>query len=353
MQQPINVIDVDKIGSATSPLALARTVALISESDATRAGDLVVVRALTDSATYNMLELPSGRLAKINPGDLLLGVLGRRRALKGFVGDVPPTLKNGEQLHLLNMGGVIGYCTGHHSSLGEAIELEVIGLACDESGVVLNIADAALAPRTSLGATAPIVMIAGTSMNSGKTYAATELIKQATRAGLRVAAGKLSGIACLRDTLNMSDHGAIATASFLDCGLPSTVDIADLAPSAKAIITRLNEANPDLIVIELGDGILGGYAVDTVFADAELLEATAALVFCASDYVGAWGGIELLRQRGVEVNVISGSVTDSKMGGDYIKTQFNVPAANARREGEALFELVIAKVESSQARVIV
>jgi dethiobiotin synthetase len=196
-------------------------------------------------------------------------------------------------------------------------------------------------------------MIAGTSMNSGKTYAATELIKQATRAGLRVAAGKLSGIACLRDTLNMADHGAIATASFLDCGLPSTVDMADLAPSAKAIITRLNEANPDLIVIELGDGILGGYAVDTVFADAELLEATAALVFCASDYVGAWGGIELLRQRGVEVNVISGSVTDSQMGGDFIKTQFNVPAANARREGEALFELVIAKVESSQARVIV
>ncbi len=49
-----------------------------------RAGDVVVVRALTDSATYNMLELPTGRLAKINPGDVLLGVLGRRRALKGL-----------------------------------------------------------------------------------------------------------------------------------------------------------------------------------------------------------------------------------------------------------------------------
>jgi len=143
----------------------------------------------------------------------------------------------------------------------------------------------------------------------------------------------------------MSDHGAVTTASFLDCGLPSTVDIADLAPSAKAIIARLNESSPDLIVLELGDGILGGYSVDTIFDDGELLEATAAIVFCASDYVGAWGGIELLRRRGVEVDVISGSVTDSKMGGDYIKTQFNVPAANARREGEALFELVMAQVQ--------
>jgi hypothetical protein len=99
-----------------------------------------------------------------------------------------------------------------------------------------------------------------------------------------------------------------------------------------------------VIVIELGDGILGGYSVDTVLADYELLDATAAIVFCASDYVGAWGGIELLRRRGVDVDVISGSVTDSKMGEDYIRTQFDVPAANARREGSALFELVMEKV---------
>ena len=347
----INVIDVDKIGSATSPLGLTKTVALVSSTDSPLPGDVVVVRALTDSATYHMLELPTGRLAKINPGDLLLGVLGRRRALKGFVGDVPQSVRNGDQLHLLNMGGVIGRCTGHHSSLSDAIELEVIGLACDEDGNVLNIADACLPPQTRLGETAPIVIIAGTSMNSGKTVAATELIKQATRAGLKVAAGKLSGIACLRDTLNMADHGAIATASFLDCGLPSTVDVADLAPTAKAIIAKLNEANPDLIVIELGDGILGGYSVDTIFADVELLEAMSALVFCASDYVGAWGGIELLRQRGVEVNVVSGSVTDSRMGEDYIREQFLVPAANARREGAALFDVVIAKVQAKRVEI--
>ncbi len=352
-QAAINVIDVDKIGSATSPLSLSKTVAVVSSSDSPKAGDVVVVRALTDSATYNMLELPTGRLAKINPGDCLIGVLGRRRALKGFVGDVPAWVHGGDQLHLLNMGGVIGCCTGRHSSLGDAIMLEVIGLVCDEDGHVKNIADAALPTRIHLGDTAPIVMIAGTSMNSGKTYAATELIKQATRAGLKVAAAKLSGIACLRDTMNMADHGAVTTASFLDCGLPSTVDIDDLAPTAKAIIARLNEVSPDLIVIEMGDGILGGYSVETIFADMELREVTAALVFCASDYVGAWGGIELLRQRGVEVDVISGSVTDSRMGEDYIKTHFRVPAANARREGAALFDLVMSKVEASQARVTV
>src|SRR6267378_5411791 len=151
--QPISIIDVDKIGSATSPLHLARTVAVVPSGGSPTAGDVIAVRALTDSATYNMLELPTGRLAKINPGDLLLGVLGRRRALKGFVGDVPETVNSGDQLHLLNMGGVIGSCTGHHSGLSDAIKVEVIGLAAGETAGILNIADAALPLVTHLGET--------------------------------------------------------------------------------------------------------------------------------------------------------------------------------------------------------
>lgn len=340
----ISVVEADKIGSAISPLGLQKTVAVVGECGTARAGDVVVVRALTDSATYNQLELPTGRLAKINPGDVLLGVLGRRRALKGFVGDVPQSVKSGDRLHLLNMGGVMGICTGHHSSLSDAISLEVIGLACDEEGRVLNIADGALVPSETLGQTAPLVLVAGTCMNSGKTYAATEIIKRATREGLKVAGAKLSGVACLRDTLNMADHGAAATASFLDCGLPSTVGVGQLSPIAKAIVKRLNESAPDLIVIELGDGILGGYSVDSVFDDEELRAATAALVFCASDYVGAWGGIELFRRRGLEVDLIAGSVTDSQMGEDYIELEFGVPAGNARRDGARLFEIVKGKL---------
>ena len=351
MEATMHIIDADKIGSATSVLGISKTVAVVPSAPAPRAGDVVAVRALTDSATYNMLELPTGRLAKINPGDVLIGVLGRRRALKGFVGDVPETVNSGDHLHLLNMGGVIGRCTGHHSSLSDAIKLEVIGLVCDDNGRVLNIADAALPPRSTLGETAPIVMIVGTSMNSGKTYAATELIKQATRVGLKVAAAKLSGVACLRDTLNMADHGAVATASFLDCGLPSTVGAGDLAPIAKAILARLNECSPDLTVIELGDGLLGGYSVESVFDDQELREATAAIIFCASDYVGAWGGIELFRRRGIEIDLIAGSVTDSKMGEEYIEREFGVPAGNARRDGARLFEIVRSRVLGFEFRV--
>src|SRR3954469_12198110 len=250
------IVEADKIGSVTSNLRLTRTLAVGATETAVRAGDVVAVRALTDSATYNQLELPTGRLAKVNPGDVLIGALGRRRALKGFVGDVPAEAGAGDRLHLLNMGGVIGYCKGHHSSLSDAIEVEVLGFVVGEEGEARNISDAALALRDSLPeGCAPLVIVAGACMNSGKTFAATEVVRQATRAGMRVAAAKLSGVAALRDTLNMADHGAVATASFVDCGLPSTVGVGDLAPVAKAIIARLNESSPDLVVIELGDGI--------------------------------------------------------------------------------------------------
>ena len=369
------ILEADKIGSATSPLKLAKTVSVIDENDAPKAGDVVVVKALSESVTYGNLELPNGRLAKINRGDVLFGVLGKRRALKGFVGDVPDKIKAGDKLNLLNMGGVIGVCLGHHSSLSDAIEVEVLGIAVSEPSAVadgltsanetdvedlqrdfraeatliagwqpafpvLNIADNALKPTDKLNASAPIVIVAGTCMNSGKTVAATEIIKQAHHTGLKVAGAKMSGVAALRDTLNMQDSGAEWTASFLDCGLPSTVDYGDLSPVAKAILNHLNEFQPDLIVVELGDGIVGGYAVDSVLKDAEIKNAISSFVFCASDYVGVIGGISVVKNLGLEIDVIAGSVTDSQMGEDFVEENYGIKAGNARRDGKRLFELI-------------
>ena len=338
------ILEADKIGSATSPLKLTKAIAAIGENLLPQAGDVVVVRALSESVTYGNLELPSGRLAKINKNDVLLGVLGKRRALRGFVGDVPDTVKAGDKLQLLNMGGVMGICTGHHSSFSDAIDLEVLGIACDGDKNPLNISVGAIKSAAALTTSAPIVIIAGTCMNSGKTVAATEIIKQAASAGLRVAGAKLSGIACLRDTLNMEDHGAIATASFLDCGLPSTAGADDIAPVARGILNHLDTFAPDLIVAELGDGIVGGYSVDSILCDPAILAATSVFVFCASDYVGVIGGVEVLRQKGITIDVVAGSVTDSQMGEDFIQKELGLPAGNARRNGERLFDLIQATI---------
>jgi hypothetical protein len=336
-------IIVDKIGSAASGLTLPNCVRVVTDRRIPRSGDVVVVRSLGESVTYGNLELCNGRLARITTGDILVGVFGSRRALKGFVGDVPPNVAKGDLLNVLNMGGVIGTCSGHHSSFSDAIQVEVLGLVTSDLTTVANIGDNAIAPADKLNPGAPIIVIAGTCMNSGKTVAATEIIKQANHAGLRVAGGKISGVAALRDTLNMQDHGAFATASFIDCGLPSTANVEDLAPVAKSIINHLNSFDPDVIVIELGDGIVGGYSVESVLKDHEFRTAISSFVFCASDYVGVIGGSVVLKEMGIEIDVIAGSVTDSQMGEDYIQNKFKLNAGNARRNGKRLFGLAFGR----------
>lgn len=355
-------ICLDKVASCTLNLGLGDTVELVPPQRP-RIGDVVVVRTLSDNPTYNKLELTSGRLARLNPGDVMAGVLGRRRALKGFVGDVPRRLQIHDRLHVLSLGGVVGRCTGRHHEMGRPIEAEVLGMAA-RGGRVLNIGETALPSDGDISASPPLIIVAGTCMNSGKTQAATEIIKQFSRRGRRVAGAKLSGVAALRDTLDMQDHGAVKTLSFLDCGLPSTVGQDDLSPLAKTIICQLSKSQEsnaqdggngsgggglDAIVLELGDGLLGFYEVESIFEDQDLLDRCAALVFCAGDFVGAWGGLQLLRQKDIRIDVFSGSATDSQMGVEYIEREFGIAAANALRSGERLHRVVEEKLEQWKA----
>src|SRR6185369_5055211 len=126
-QSDVRLARVDKIASSTVNLGLTRELEITTRCQS-RAGNVVVAQTLTDNATYNTLELVTGRMAKINPGDIIAGVLGYRRALKGFVGDVPKSIKAHDRLHLLNLGGLVGQCVGHHHSLSGAIEVEVLGM---------------------------------------------------------------------------------------------------------------------------------------------------------------------------------------------------------------------------------
>ncbi|MDI1242402.1 MAG: hypothetical protein PSX80_10820, partial [bacterium] len=63
-------------------------------------------------------------------------------------------------------------------------------------------------------------------------------------------------------------------------------------------------------------------------------------VFCASDYVGVIGGVEVLRDLGLAIDVVAGSVTDSAMGEEFVTSRFGLKAGNARRDGKRFFELI-------------
>lgn len=328
-------IRLDRIGSSTTPARVGELVEVAPEVEV-REGAVVVGRVLTESRSYGNMELPSGRLAKVVRGNLVAGVLGARQALHGYMGEVPTKVEVGDVLSLLNMGGVIGVCDSPNKDLGPPMQIEILG-GVIRDGKHLNIKDFALPRVESLSPDGPpLVLLLGTSMNSGKTFAATEIIRGWVQSGLRVGAGKLTGVAALRDTLSMSDNGAIATASFLHCGLPSTVNAQDLASVGRTVVHELERANPDVIVLELGDGIIGGYRTRDILVDPDLRGRTAARVFCAGDLVGAWGGVTYLEGIGHRPEVISGPVTDNAVGTRYIQRELKVDAINARLDPHEL-----------------
>jgi len=329
------MITPDKFASSTSKLGLTGPLQFVREC-APEAGQVVIVRAKTENPFYPDLELADGSFSKINVGDVIVGVLGGRQALRGFVGYAPYRVRAGEILHLLNLGGVIGRFVGGHKDLGEPIQVEVIGCAV-RGRKLLNIKQAALPEVEILGESKPVILVVGSCMNVGKTAAATEIVRHLAKAGHKVGAAKVSGVACLKDLRKLEAAGAVRTLSFLDCGVPSTVD-ADVSMIAKTLVANLTEA--DVIVLELGDGILGYYHVDSVLEDRGFMANVDAVVYCASDLVATWGGRQILESKGIKIACVCGPATDSVAGTTYIEGILGLPAANALTEPGKLMEIL-------------
>jgi hypothetical protein len=324
-------IDVECFASSTTPLKLDNPVE-VHRQGRTDAGQLVVVRTLTENPRYPKLELTTGKLATLHKGGVLAGILGSRQALRGFVGHAPHRIAAGDHLQILNLGGVIGESVSGHKDLGEPVEVEVLGISDH------HLREVALPRVAQIPGDRPIILVCGSCMNVGKTAAANAVIHGLAQRGMKVGGAKITGVACLRDTLRMKTAGASKTLSFLDCGVPSTVDSDDIAGIGRSIMAEMDDV--DVVVMELGDGIVGHYNVDRFFDDRELMSHVRAVVFSASDPTAAWGGKELLARRGVPVTLVTGPATDTEAGVTCLRTSVGLPAANALTDPAKMVRLL-------------
>ena len=336
----------DKIASVTSNCRLAREVRVGTDLPC-REGDVVAVRVLTRKATYDQLELTTGRFSQLKPGDVVAGALGHRRALRGYAGHVPKELVPGDTVQILNLGGVLGICESANPEVGRPFDCEVLGQVlhfphvAQRVGVPANIAQGLPTPDEPLACDVPVVAVVGTAMNAGKTYACVSLIQELTRRRLRVAAAKATGVSLRRDILAMEDAGAFASRVFTDLGVVTTTESS--APGlTRCMLNQLARKSPDVIVLELGDGLLGRYGVNAILADEGLRRALTCVVLSAQDPVGAWGGWQLLRERyGIDVDLITGPATDNRAGTELIHGLVGCPGRNARTEAEEMAEEIL------------
>ncbi len=326
----------DKIASVTENCRLSKEVRVGTEFSS-KEGDVIAVRVLTRKTSYDQLELTTGRFSQLKPGDVIAGALGHRRALLGYAGHIPKSLKVGDRIQLLNLGGCLGICTSVNPDVGAPFECEVLGQVlhfpylAERIGVPANISQGALPMQSDLKLNGvPVVCVVGTCMNSGKTYACSSLIQEFVRQGLRVHACKTTGVSLRRDVLAMEDAGASKTVTFTDLGIVTTQ--ASNAPTlTRTMLTHLAEGNPDLIIIELGDGLMGSYGVDAILSDKGIAEAISALVLAANDPVAAWGGLRQLEEDfHLKTTVVTGPTTDNDAGTELLRDRMGVAAFNAR-----------------------
>ncbi len=334
---------IDKIASATRNVTVRRD-AWLADRVIAREGMVIAGRIHGEKTTYNVLEDVHGRQAPLHEGDVIAGVLGPRQALQGYAGFVPAAIAVGDSLQLLNMGGVIGKCVSQNPDLGKPFDVEVLGSVLvfpefgNRSGVPADITMNAIqcGADGAVGAQPPVVFVAGTCMNSGKTYAACHLVRQLSKRGEVVGGCKLTGVSLRRDALQMMDYGAKWALTFNDAGIVTTTR--DNAPEvAQTILTRLGELGASVIVAELGDGIMGEYGVAEILRSQKEHGRPTALVMCANDPVGAWGARRIMDDEfGIPIDVVAGPATDNAVGVRFIENALGLRAINARTHGAEL-----------------
>jgi hypothetical protein len=327
---------VDKIASVAIAADLTHEIRVATDIPCEE-GVLIAVEILNNKSGYNTLELTSGRMAQLKRGDIVVGALGHRKALFGYSGHLPERLAPGDTLQLLNLGGVIGVCDSVNPTYGNPFDCRVLGVVLhfpylgQRVGVParVGVQETYDEPQGSGIPQVPVVAIAGTCMNSGKTAAACAVISRFRHNGLTVDAFKATGVALRRDILAMEDAGARNTGIFTDFGVVATTS-ANAPALTRHLLNDLSLKRPDAIVFELGDGLLGAYGVEAILHDVDIRSRLTSVALCANDPVSAWGGVKLLREEfEIEPTVVTGPATDNDVGIEIIKRRSQVEAINA------------------------
>lgn len=293
-----------------------------------KAGDLVLARVQT-IGQHKRLESHNSYRRHLFRGDEIVVAYGNRYAPDQFLAEVP---RNLNYTNLVAAGGMAGRVIDKHANVSPATVIEPIGLIANADGV-LNLK--ALAPAQlrhwaeardefmALEKKPKVIIVFGSSMNSGKSTTLGCLVNGLTNAGLIINAGKATGTGAGNDSGLFRDAGADMVLDFTDFGLVSTFqmsldEVKDVVFSVIAELALASEAGlrsrgePAAVVIEIADGIYQGETAALV-ADNDVREITDTVLFACGEALSAAAGSSLLLQHRMPLAAISGLLTSSPL----------------------------------------
>ncbi len=271
----------------------------------------VLIGQVIEMGRHTGIELENGRKSNLYLGDLVALAFGNRYATNQYEGEVPgyqPTY------HMLSQGGVCGRVVSAAYNMEEPTVIRPLGYLADDCQRVVNLRN--YAPQVGPAVARPTIIIAvGSSMDAGKTTMASSIIHGLVQSGNRVNAGKLTGTACVKDLLSMSDAGATQVMDFNHVGFASTFKSSheELHAICDTMISSLSQSSPDYLVLEIADGII---QKETQSVISYLQECNLCDHFCLAvhDALAAPACVDILRRGwGIVPALLSGMVTISPL----------------------------------------
>ena len=277
-----------------------------------QAGDILLA-TVTEVSHHGRIELPDGRRAQLYAGDEIVVAYGARYAPDQFEAFVPEAFG---PCSLVAGGGIAGALHARHARTRKPTAIDPIGILIGEDRKSLNVRQYALPPRAErASASHSVVAVVGTSMNAGKTTLAAAIIRGLSANGIRVGACKVTGTGSGGDLWSMIDAGAVAALDFTDAGFSTTAgaDLKALNTSAHLLVSTLEDADVDVIVVEVADGLLQRETAALLDPSSSFAGRIDSLFLAAADSMGALASVEWLRARGLPLRALSGLITVSPL----------------------------------------
>jgi hypothetical protein len=281
---------------------------------------------------HSTLENKSGRIHIIHNGTKAIFVFGNRYAPDYYEGLVPNEML--EEADLLARSGMIGLVKTKNAIRKDPTKIKILGYVCDQDGQVLNTRTfPLLKPKSDIKKEprARMILVCGTSMNSGKSMAAAACCWALSSMGHRVKAAKVTGTASLKDILHMNDAGARSYADFTHLGFPSTylLSCEEVLHIFDSLDLKYANNPRNFWVVEFADGI-NQRETAMLLESPEVKSRIDKFIFCAGDAFGAIGGLSLLKERfGLIPDALSGICSSSPLHVRVLSDVTNIPVFNS------------------------
>lgn len=283
------------------------------------AGDYVMAEVIPHDFEDEGFELATGRAIHPMGGDLLVGAFARRFATLEATGSFEDVGDDGV-MDCLTEGGCFGKATSLSRFSKPMMPVRYRGHILIE-GHKSNMRDFVPDPPDA-PFDLPVVLLAGTSMSAGKTYAGRVAVRELKKLGHTVVAAKLTGAGRWHDTLTMGDAGADYTFDFIDAGLPTTVcDEDEYRDAVGGLLRRIGATGATVAVIEAGASPLEPYNGGTLV---DMLDEHIAFTFLAASDPYAVVGIQEGWKR--TFDLVTGPTANTKAGVQLVHRLAGLPA---------------------------